>query len=42
MKIPNIDEYVDIILSHFNHQLNLFPRKMMTAKQNWQFTVTSI
>lgn len=34
-------ESIDFILSHFNHQLQDFPRTMMTLKQNWQFTVTS-
>ena len=37
MKIENID----FILSHFQNQLQQFPRKMLTLKNNWQFTVTS-
>lgn len=32
---------IDFILSHFEGQLQLFPRKMMTDKVSWQFTVTS-
>jgi len=36
-----ISEPIDFILSHFNHQLNLFPRKMMTDQRRYQFTVFS-
>lgn len=39
---PNeFEESVDFILSHFSHQLNLFPRKMMTDHRRYQFTVYS-
>ncbi|WP_148686284.1 DNA primase noncatalytic subunit PriX [Candidatus Nitrosocosmicus hydrocola] len=42
VKILNtIEESIDFILSHFDHQKQDFPRTMMTEKQNWQFTVTS-
>ena len=40
----NLNEFeasMDFITSHFSNQLQDFPRKMMTLKQNWQFTVTS-
>jgi len=36
-----LSKSVDFVLSHFDHQKQDFPRTMMTAKQNWQFTVTS-
>ena len=46
MESTNIERDIDFILSHFdnsngddNH--NLFPRKMMTALSNGQFTVYS-
>jgi len=34
-------EDIDFILSHFTHQNEMFPRKMMTFRSNGQFTVTS-
>ncbi len=36
----NLEKDIDFILSHFDNY-NLFPRKMMTAKSNGQFTVYS-
>lgn len=36
----NIEIDIDFILSHFDNN-NLFPRKMMTANSNGQFTVYS-
>ena len=38
MKIENID----FILSHFQDQIQLFPRKIMTFTSPWQFSVSSI
>lgn len=34
-------ESIDFILTHFDSQLNLFPRKMMTNTRRYQFTVYS-
>ncbi|MDR4490053.1 MAG: DNA primase noncatalytic subunit PriX [Candidatus Nitrosocosmicus sp.] len=35
-------EDIDFILSHFQDQIQLFPRKMMTYKINYQFSIASI
>ncbi|MDR4491601.1 MAG: hypothetical protein R2685_11985 [Candidatus Nitrosocosmicus sp.] len=35
-------EDIDFILSHFQDQIQLFPRKMMTLSKSWQFSVSSI
>ncbi len=40
MKKMNMKD-IDFVLSHFQDQLDLFPRKMMTFKSNGQFSITS-
>jgi hypothetical protein len=36
-----LEKEIDFILYHFDNKNNLFPRKMMTAKSNGQFTIYS-
>ena len=36
-----IKRSIDSILGHFKHQLNLFPRNIMTRNYSGQFTVSS-
>ena len=40
MKKMHMDD-IDFILSHFEDQIELFPRKMMTFISNGQFSITS-